>query len=142
MAIGYEKARNLMRQLDWKMRVSTVGDNVDKIVLFHTSQRREHTVILDSGRKLMRECVLSMRFDSHTAILEYNRVEAELESPRWFAVTRWCAEDVMAVAEERGITITEEQATAWWERNESRFVDLITGRGNEILFNMDFEEGE
>lgn len=142
MAIGYEQARNLMRQLDWKMRVSTAGNNVDKIVLFHTSQRREHTVRLESGRKLMRECVLSMRLDSHTAILEYNRVEAELERPQWFGVTRWCVEDVMAAAEERGVTMTEEQAAAWWERNERRFQDLMVEHGNDILSNMDFEEGE
>lgn len=142
MTIGYEKARNLMRQLDWKMRVSTAGNNVDKIVLFHTSQRKEHTVILDSGRKLMRECILSMRLDSHTAILEYNRVEAELEKPQWFAVTRWCAEDVMAAAEEQGIPMTNAQAVEWWKRNERRFQDLMVEHGNEILSDMDFGEGE
>ena len=51
MAIGYEKARNMMRQLDWKMRVTTICDSVDKIVLFHPTQYREYTVRLDSGRR-------------------------------------------------------------------------------------------
>ena len=79
MAIGYEKARNMMRQLDWKMRVTTICDSVDKIVLFHPTQYREYTVRLDSGRRLMRECVVRYRLDSMTAVLEYNRAEAEVE---------------------------------------------------------------
>lgn len=60
--------------------------------------------------------------------------------PQWFATTRWCAEDVMGVAEERGIPMTEEQAIAWWKRNESRFLDLLVGRGHGILFDTDFDE--
>lgn len=140
MAIGYEKARNLMRQLDWKMRVSTLGDSVEKIVLFHHRQEKEYTVRMDSGRKLMRECVLSQRLDGMTAVLEYNRAEAEVETPRWFAVTRWCAEDVLAAAGGQGIPMTEAQAVEWWKRNERRFQDLMVEHGNEILSNMDFEE--
>lgn len=142
MAIGYEKARNLMRQLDWKMQVSTLGDSVEKIVLFHPAQDYEYTVRLDSGRKLLRECVTQHRIDSMTAILEYNRMEAEVEKPQWFAVTRWCAGDVVAAAEERGVTMTEAQAVEWWKRNERRFQDLMVEHGNDILSNMDFEEGE
>jgi hypothetical protein len=38
--------------------------------------------------------------------------------------------------------MTEEQAAAWWERNERRFQDLMVEHGNDILSNMDFEEGE
>ena len=72
MAIGYGRARNLMRQLGWNMRVTTICDSVDKIVLFHPLQDREYTVRLDSGRKLMRECVMQHRIDSMTAILEYD----------------------------------------------------------------------
>ena len=142
MAIGYEKARNLMRQLDWKMQVTTICDSVEKIVLFHPLQDREYTVRLDSGRKLMRECVMQHRIDSMTAILEYNRTEAEVENPQWFAVTRWAPEDVIAAAEEQGVTLTEEQAVAWWEKNGRRFQDLMVEHGNEILSNMDFEEVE
>ena len=142
MAIGYEKARNLMRQLDWKMQVTTICDSVDKIVLFHPLQDREYTVRLDSGRKLMRECVMQHRIDSMTAVLEYNRTEAEVENPQWFAVTRWAPEDVIAAAEEQGVTLTEEQAVAWWEKNGRRFQDLMVEHGNEILSNMDFEEVE
>lgn len=142
MAIGYEKASNLMRQLDWKMQVSTLGDSVEKIVLFHPAQDYEYTVRLDSGRKLLRECVMQHRIDSMTAILEYNRMEAEVETPQWFAVTRWYAGDVVAAAEERGVTMTEAQAVEWWKRNERRFQDLMVEHGNEILSDMDFGEGE
>ena len=142
MAIGYEKARNLMRQLDWKMQVTTICDSVEKIVLFHPAQDHEYMVRLDSGRKLMRECVMQHRIDSMTAVLEYNRTEAEVENPQWFAVTRWAPEDVIAAAEEQVVTLTEEQAVAWWEKNERRFQDLMVEHGNEILSNMDFEEVE
>lgn len=65
---------------------------------------------------------------------------AAMDKSQWFAVTRWCAEDVMAVAEENGVTMTEEQAVAWWKRNERRFQDLLVEAGNEILSNMDFKE--
>ena len=141
MAIGYGRACNLMRQLDWKMRVSTLGDGVEKIVLFHGAQPIEYTVRLDSGRKLMRECVVSERLDSHTAILSYNRTKAEAEDePKWFAVTRWAPEDVVGAAEEQGVILSVEQATVWWERNERRFQNLLVERGNEILAEMDFEE--
>ncbi len=141
MAIGYERARNLMRQLNWRMRVKTICDSVEKIVLFHPCQGKEYTVRMDSGRKLMRECVLSQRLDSMTAILEYNRSEAEVEKPQWFAVTRWSAEDVLAAAEEQDVTLTEAQAIEWWKRNERRFEELLIEQGNEILFGMDFKEG-
>lgn len=61
--------------------------------------------------------------------------------PRWFAVTRWAAEDVIAIAEERGVTVTTEQAEAWWARNESWFQNLLVERGNEILSEANFGEG-
>lgn len=143
MVIGYEKARNLMRQLDWKMRVCTMGDGVKKIELFHPEQKQEYTVRIESGRKLLRECIFDQRLDSRTLILRYNRIEAELvEAPRWFAETRWAPEDAIAAAKERGIALTKDQAVAWWKRNERRFQNLMTEYGNEILSNMDFEEGK
>lgn len=60
--------------------------------------------------------------------------------PRWFAVTRWAIEDVVAAAEEQGITLTEDQARAWWQRNESRFQNLLVEQGNALLAEMDFNE--
>ena len=35
MAIGYGRARNLMRQLDWKMRATVMMGSVNKIELYH-----------------------------------------------------------------------------------------------------------
>ncbi len=61
-------------------------------------------------------------------------------APRWFAVTRWAIEDVVAAAEEQGITLTENQARAWWQRNESRFQNLLVEQGNALLAEMDFNE--
>lgn len=58
----------------------------------------------------------------------------------WFATTRWSPEDVRAAAEERSITMTEEQAVEWWRRNESRFQNLLVEYGNAVLAEMDFNE--
>ena len=66
---------------------------------------------------------------------------AAMDDGWWFAVIRWSPEDVRAVAEEQGVTLTEEQAIVWWRRNESRFQNLLVEAGNEILSNMDFKEG-
>ena len=65
---------------------------------------------------------------------------AAMDGPQWFAITRWCAEDIVAVAEECGVALTEEQAVAWWKRNERRFQNLLVEAGNEIMSNMDFKE--
>lgn len=62
------------------------------------------------------------------------------EAQKWFATTRWSLEDVIAAAEERGVTLTEEQAVEWWRRNERRFKDLLVEQGNAILAEMDFNE--
>ncbi len=51
--IGYEKARNLMRQLDWKMRVtSRIVDydiQVESIELYHPLRESTYRVRKDSG---------------------------------------------------------------------------------------------
>lgn len=88
----------------------------------------------------MRECVVRYRLDSMTAVLEYNRAEAEVEKPQWFATTRWSPGDVMVAAEEQGVTLTEEQAATWWRKNERHFQDLMVTHGNEILAEIDFKE--
>lgn len=67
------------------------------------------------------------------------RILSEVDT--WFAVTRWAVEDVIAAAGEQGVTLSFEQATKWWKRNERRFQDLMVERGNEILADMDFDEG-
>lgn len=142
MAIGYERARNLMRQLGWKMRVRTSGDGIEKIMLFHPCQQNEYRVYMESGRKLLRECVVSERLDKHTAILSYNRSEAEVESPKWFAVTRWAPEDAVEAAAKQGIVLSMEQAITWWTRNGRHFQKLLYEQGREILAKMDFREVE
>lgn len=140
MAIGYRQARSLMRQFDWKMRVFILGDSVEKITLFHPEQRTEYMVRMDSGRKLMQECVVSERLDRFTIIYSYKKIEAEEnKEPVWFAVTRWAPEDAVAVAAEQGVTLSVSQATAWWKRNGRYFQQLLYEAGTEILSNMDFK---
>lgn len=72
MAIGLKQARNLMRQLDWKMLVTMFGDSVEHIELYHPAQLERHKVRLDSGRKLMQECRVCGSKDYMTAILCYD----------------------------------------------------------------------
>ena len=131
MAIGYGQARHLMGQLDWKMRVSTLDDSIEAITLFHPGQSAEYTVRLDSGRKLMQECVVSERLDNRTAIFSYKR-ESETEKPKWFAVTRWAPEDAVGAAAEQGVTLSVDQATEWWKRNGRLFQRLLYEKGSEF----------
>lgn len=64
------------------------------------------------------------------------------EGERWYAVTRWCVEDVIAAAEQQGITLTEEQAARWWKKNERSFSEMLVEDGNERLSYMNFEEDD
>lgn len=58
----------------------------------------------------------------------------------WFAETRWCIDDVIDAAKKKGIVLTPQQAESWWKKNEKRFKDTLTEYGNEILFNVNFDE--
>lgn len=64
------------------------------------------------------------------------------EQVRWFAVTRWCADDVIAAAEQNGVTLTPEQAERWLEKNEGWFSDMLAEYGNEVLASASRESFE
>lgn len=140
MAIGYTEAKNLMRQLGWKMRAVVDESGVREMAVFHPLQDNEFKLREATGRNLLRECRVECRPDRHTVILEYNRTEEDVYIQKWFAVTRWSAEDVVAAAKAKGVHMTEQQAVDWWRKNESAFRDTITQYGNEILADMNFEE--
>lgn len=70
--IGYEKARNLMCELDWKMLVTMICDSVEEIVLYHPKQQNRYKVRIDSGRKLMQECRVIGSKGYMTMILGYD----------------------------------------------------------------------
>lgn len=74
MAIGYERAKNLMRQLDWKLRVTMDGENVEKVEIYHPKQNAIYTVRKDSYKRLYKECrvICAAPNDPHTAILCYD----------------------------------------------------------------------
>lgn len=57
---------------------------------------------------------------------------------RWYGATRWSTADVIAAAEENGVGMTEEQAVAWWMKNEEIFKDQMVELGNEVLSMMDY----
>lgn len=71
--IGYEKAENLMKQLDWKMRYTAHGEDVEKIELYHPKRPTVYAVRKDSGKKLLKECRVICRCENdETAILCYD----------------------------------------------------------------------
>ena len=53
MAIGYLRAKKLMVQLDWKMRVTMEQDllTITKIELYHPKRSTVYSVRRDSGKK-------------------------------------------------------------------------------------------
>ncbi len=69
MTIGYERARNLMRQLDWKMEVTMHGDEVEHLELYHPLRPTRYVLRRDTGRKLISECRVCGSRDGQTAIM-------------------------------------------------------------------------
>ena len=55
-----------------------------------------------------------------------------------YAVIKWSVEDIIATAEEQGITLTEQEAATWWEEHEKYFQEALIETGNEMLSNTDF----
>ena len=73
MAIGYERARNLMRQLDWKLRVTMEGETLLAVEAYHPKQPAVYSVRKDSYRKLYPECRVICKGDTpNIAILGYD----------------------------------------------------------------------
>ena len=71
--IGYEKARNLMKQLDWKMRVTMDGEDLQHVELYHPKQSTIYPVRKDSYKKLYPECrIIGPGENCRVAILCYD----------------------------------------------------------------------
>lgn len=72
----------------------------------------------------------------------FNFVDEQPAEPveKWFAATRWSADDVISAADEQGVKLTEEQAVKWWEKNEKLMEDALTQCGNDILASTNFKE--
>jgi hypothetical protein len=72
MVIGYQKAKNLMVQLDWKMAVTVKGEDIISITLYYPKQPNKYTVRRDSGKKLMKECWVCGHLNMETAVMCYD----------------------------------------------------------------------
>lgn len=74
MVIGFERAKNLMKQLDWKMLVTMNRHTMEisKIEVYHPLQPNTYAVRRDSGRKLMELCRVIGPKTEDTAILCYD----------------------------------------------------------------------
>ena len=70
--IGYEKAKNLMKQLDWKARVTMSNYILQSAELYHPNQPLVYTIRRDSAKKLISECKVCGHVNDATAILCYN----------------------------------------------------------------------
>lgn len=72
--IGYENAKNLMKQLDWKLRVTMDGEELVKVEVYHPKRPTVYTVRKNSFKRLYKECrvVGSAPNDARTAILCYD----------------------------------------------------------------------
>lgn len=73
---------------------------------------------------------------------KFNFAGSNQAPERWFAQVRWCAEDVIAAAEQNGITLTPAQAEKWLEKNERWFREMLTEYGNEVLASASKESFE
>lgn len=70
--IGYQKARALMKELDWKL-VCCVGVGKPFMYVYHPNQNHQYTVRWDSGEKLLKECrVCSSNQSRHRKVYCYD----------------------------------------------------------------------
>lgn len=82
--------------------------------------------------------------DEVKSLLE--RLASALEHPEethytdHLAKVEWSIDDAVAAAEEQGVTLTREQATAWWIANQKWFAEQLTQTGNDMLSNVDWAE--
>ena len=70
--VGYQRGKNLMKQLDWKLKVTTSRGRVDKVVIYHPKQPKAYTVRRDSRGRLLSECRVCKRVDDDTLIFCYD----------------------------------------------------------------------
>jgi len=58
---------------------------------------------------------------------------------KYYGAVRWGIEDIIGAAQENGVTLTEAQAAAWWEKNEREFRERVIAFGSEILEQMSLD---
>lgn len=72
-AIGYDKTKNLMKQQDWKLRVTMDGEDLQGVEIYHPNRPTAYPVRKDSYKKLYPECrVVGQGENSRVAILCYD----------------------------------------------------------------------
>ena len=72
-AIGYLRARNLMKQLDWKLRVTMDGEELQRVEIYHPNHPTVYSVRRDSYKKIYPECrVIGCGEFAEVAILGYD----------------------------------------------------------------------
>lgn len=76
-AMGYERCKNLMKQLDWKLMVTLDFDKPVEFWVYHPKQPRSYKVRRDSGRRLLDECRWVKAMDDGRLIYCYNHDGAD-----------------------------------------------------------------
>jgi len=57
----------------------------------------------------------------------------KLEKPKYYAEIRWTVEDVIDVAAENGVTMSEEEAKKFWKENDLHLRDKLLEQGKEYI---------
>lgn len=70
--IGYDEAKNLMKQLDWKMALTMVEGLITEVEVYHPISKGRHKVRKDAAKKLCPELRVICSRDHFTAILGYD----------------------------------------------------------------------
>lgn len=75
---GYEKAKLLMKQKDWKLRVVMDGEDLQQVQLYHPGAPDVYAVRKDSFKRLYPECrIVGRGEDDRTAILCYDHAGSD-----------------------------------------------------------------
>lgn len=74
VTIGYKRAKNLMMQLDWKLRVTMNRETLElqHVEIYHPKQPTVYSVRRDSARILLAECRVIGPANMDTAIMCYD----------------------------------------------------------------------
>lgn len=79
-------------------------------------------------------------YEAHWIPLYLKRGLKWHEGPKWYAEVKWSIEDVISVASQQGVELTEEQTEKWWKENEFNFANSLIADGMERLLYEDFSQ--
>lgn len=82
----------------------------------------------DEVKRMLERLAFALDHPEHTQYMDH------------LAKVEWSIDDAIAAADEQGVTLSREQATAWWIENQKWFAEALTQNGNDMLANVDWAE--